>query len=58
MNWREVIGNIGNYQYEKRLALFKSGDLNATSIEKTVDKYSIVRTYTRTLRLSAPFTIP
>ena len=34
--WADIVGNVGNDQYDKRIALLQSNELYTKSIEETV----------------------
>ncbi|WP_273426068.1 Z1 domain-containing protein [Marinobacter sp.] len=38
MKWKDIVGDVGNNQYNKRIALLKEKGLYTTSIENTVEK--------------------
>ena len=37
-DWSKIVGNIGDTQYNDRIAVLKANSFNTTSIEKTVKK--------------------
>lgn len=38
MNWKEIVGNVGNSQYVERIKKLKNDGIDTKSIEETVDK--------------------